>query len=1110
MLEIIYSRERKSCDRELIERIRKDVSEHKKVTLLVPEQQVYNAEVMLSYNNIIFPELEVVGFRRLCESVFRRFGGLSYNNITDGARLILMWRTIAEISPMLSEYKNIALDDIDMIKSLMASVGELSLYGISPKTLEDIAEKVKDSNEKLSRKLYDIALIAAANSALLKNEYNDPAEDTKRVCEILEDNDYFSGRSVYIAHFNSFTVYEKKIIENIIKSADAITAFIGMDRGDKRDIFEPFRKTEAMLLKCAALSNISVVRTQLEAENAEVSDDIAYFCENIWDFSAKKYDGKVENIRVAVGESIEDESRFVAADIARKIREGGVRYRDFAVILRSTSEYEGVIDKALKNYGIPSFISARSDIKMRPSVRMILLALKIKSHNWQTEDVLAYMRCGYTGISVDMCDKIEEYANIWKISGKRWFDEHPWAMHPRGFGAPFTDEDKALLEELNNYRSILVSPLVKFFEIFEKKPTLRDVSAKLYNFLEEISLREKLEVRAAGLRDKNRVSEADETVQIWNILIDCLDSLVRVAGEMPSDSSSYLKLLSTSLEMSDIGKIPSGIDEVIIGEANSLKLSGVKHVYIIGLNEGVFPAPIREDAILGDRDRRDLEAAGVELSPESSERARDEMLYFYLAGSIAEKELVMTYNSDKNMSTFISSALSLFNDLEVIKISELPDEFFVWSDMSALEYSIRLRERDEEKSCEIKKYLEERGNIGFFAENDLINGEYRYTGDKKLFGEYMGLSQSRLESYAMCPFAYFCKYVLSLAEAPSGDPSSADIGNFVHSFLEHFIARVFDGEKVVTDELLSSTLEETMDICTRALGEVAKEPRIKMLLARLKDNLSLVVKSLANEFAVSQFRPAFFELKIGRDSLRPLTVELPDGTKAGVYGVIDRVDTYENDGKVYVRVVDYKTGKKVFSRADLQYGLNMQMLLYLASLSKTSDKEFLKKLGVKEGEKPIPAGILYFSTKMPEAEVVSDMTVDADKIEESALKKMKRIGLVCDDISLLKAMDSTLGGIYVPVSVKQDGSLSKNSEKSVVTSFDELFEQINGTVSELAYKMKQGNADATPLKTNNQDACRYCAMEAVCRRKSYCAEESEILHGVPDDESSYEGGRENG
>ena len=919
MLEIIYSRERENCDKELLSRIAKDVAEGKKITLLVPEQQVYNAELMLSYNKIMSPDLEVVGFRRLCESVFRRFGGLSYNNITDGARLILMWRTIAEIAPMLNEYANIALDDIDMIKSLMASVSELSLYGISPKSLETLAAKLKSSNEKLSRKLEDLALISAANSALLKNDYNDPAEDTKRVAEILENNDYFGERRVYIAHFISFTVYEKKVLENIIRTADSVSVFLGMDRSDKRDIFEMLRKTETTLLKLASANGVKLLRTQLDGENDSRADDIAYFAENIWDFSAEKYSGECKNIKIAVGESLEDESRFVASDIARKIREGGARYRDFAVILRSSAEYEGIIDRTLKNYGIPAFLSVRGDIKMRPSVRMILLALKIKSHNWQTEDVISYIRCAYTGIPEDACDDIERYANLWKISGKRWFDEDPWTMHPRGFGAEVTDEDITKLEELNGYRLALVSPLVKLFEIFDEKPTLREVSVKLYRFLEDIGLREKLEIRAAELRDKNRVAEADETVQLWNILIESLDSLVRVAGEMRTDSSSYLKLLSAALEMSDIGKIPSGIDEVIIGEAPSLRVSGVKYVYILGLNEGVFPAPIHEDVILGDRDRRDLESEGVELSPESSERARDEMFYFYLAGSLAQKELTLTYNNQRNVSTFVSSVYSLFEKVETVNISDLPYEDFVWSDISALEYSVMTREKDEKNSYEIKKYLEERGNIGFFEENDLVNGEYRYTGEKTLFGDYMGLSQSRLESYAMCPFAYFCKYVLSLEELPSSDPSSADIGNFVHSFLEQFIAKVFDGKTEVTDEILSETLDEVTEICSRSLGEVAKEPRIKMLVARLKDTLSLVTKSLAEEFSESKFSPAFFELKIGKDSLRPITVELPDGGKVGVYGVIDRVDTYEDDGKLYVRVVDYKTGKKVFSKADLAY-----------------------------------------------------------------------------------------------------------------------------------------------------------------------------------------------
>ncbi len=1108
MLEILYSRERENLDKELLARIGRDANAGKKITLLVPEQQVHSAETMLSYNNIMSPELEVVGFRRLCESIFRRFGGLAYNNITDGARLILMWRTLSEIAPMLKEYGNVALDDIDMIKSLLASVSELSLYGISPKILEEYAKKISEDNEKLSRKLEDLSLIAAANSALLKNSYNDPAEDTKRAVETLEDNDYFGGRTVYIAHFISFTVYERQMIENIISKADEVCVTLGMDRADKRDIFDTLRKTELVFLKSAASYGKKVLRTQLEYDECARSKEIAYFTENIWDFSAEKYPHNCKDIKIIEAENAREEAKFVAADIAKKVRGGGVRYRDFAVIVRNAADYEGIIDRELSLCGIPSFISSRSDVKMRPAVRMILLALKIKAHSFRTEDVISYMRCGLSGLSDDECDRLESYATTWKISGRRWHDEHIWSMHPRGFGQEMTDEDEKVLEELNSSRTKLVSPLVKFFEIFENRPTLRDISASLYRFLCEISLREKLELHAAELRDKDRVSEADETVQLWNCLIESLDSLVTVAGEMTCDASSYLKLLSTSLEMSDIGKIPSGIDEVIVGEAPSLKVSGVKYVYIMGLNEGVFPAPSIEDIILGDRDRRALADAGIELSPESSENARDEMFYFYLAGSAARCELTFTYNKEKNASSFISSVYALFENIGTVKVSELPKEELIWSDMSALEYSMMLKDRDEKLSSDIRDYLEKRGNIGFFEETDLVRGDYRYTGEKTLFGDYIGLSQSRLESYAMCPFAYFCKYILSLAEPPSADASSADIGNFVHAFLESFVKRAFGSGYPISNEEMTDVFNEVISECESSLGEVAKEPRVKMLVSRLKNNLSLVAESLKREFENSDFNPKFFELKIGNDWLTPIKVELPDGGKVGVYGVIDRVDTFEKDGKVYVRVIDYKTGKKVFSRADLAYGLNMQMLLYLASLCKTPDREFLDKLGAKDGEKPIPAGVLYFSTKMPDAETVSDGEFDIAEVNDSVLKKFKRIGLVCNDGDIISAMDNTGKGIYVPVSFKKDGSLTKASEQSVVESFDEIFEQINGTVVKLSLEMKEGKADATPLKTNNQDACRYCAMAAVCRRKSYCEEHSEILHGVPDDESDFEGGGE--
>ena len=1106
MLEILYSGERKALDKELLCRIGKDAKSGKRITLLVPEQQVYSAENMLSYNGIMSPELEVVGFRRLCESVFRRFGGLAYNNITDGARLILMWRTVAALAPSLKEYGNIALDDIDMIKSLLASVSELSLYGVSPKVLEEHAQKIKKDNERLARKLEDLSLIAAANSALLKNEYNDPAEDTRRAVETLSQNDYFSGRTVYVAHFVSFSVYEKQLIDIIVSHADEVCVTLGMDQNEGREIFDTLRDTESFILRCAASHGKKPIRTHLVKDCTHRSAEIAHFVENIWDFGAKKYPKKCENIRIAVAENAEDEAKFVASDIARRLREGGVRYRDFAIIVRSTADYEGIIDRVLELYGLPSFISSRGDIKMRPAIRMILLALKIRSHNWQTEDVVSYVRCGFSGLSEDACDLLEQYASLWSISGKRWYDENDWSMHPRGFGAELTDSDRHVIEDLNEYRKMVIAPLVKLFEVFEKKPTLRDASASLYRFLGEIGLCDALKVRAAELRDKDRVSEADETVQIWNCFIESLDSLVTVAGDMKCDCASYLKLLSSSLEMSTIGKIPSGIDEIVISEASSLRASSVKYVYVMGLNEGVFPAPAGEDIILGDRDRRDLLAAGIELSPESTESAREEMFYLYLAGSAAERGLTFTYNKSKGTSTFLASVTSLYGDLKITDISTLPKETFVWSDTSALEYAVSVSDRDAATAEEIKKYLKDRGNIGFFEETSLIDGTYRYTGGKALYGDYMGLSQARLEQYALCPFAYFCKYVLSVSQTPSAEASSSDVGNFVHSFLERFVPRVFGDTQIISHDKMLEIFEETVRECEKALGDVAMTPRVKMLTARLKNNLAIVSDSLVREFEHSASRPKFYELKIGGEGLEPITVDLPDGGKVGIYGTIDRVDTYECDGEVYIRVTDYKSGSKTFSRAELAYGLNMQMLLYLESICKTRDKRFLDSLGVKDEGAPIPTGVLYFSTKMPDAETVTDDNFDKDEVNSRVVKKFSRIGLVCSDTDILRAMDDTEKGDFLPVTFLKSGDFSKNSQDAIVDSFDTVFDQIDRTVSRIAMDMRSGISDAEPLKTDRTDACRYCDMAAICRRKSYCAEHSEILHGVPGGEEDSEGG----
>jgi len=467
MLTLLYTRNAQRGQKSLREILTSYAEKDEKTLIMVPEQQVLEAEKLVCELNCS-RKMEVSSFRRIANSIFRRFGGLRYHYIQKGAKYVVMWRALLSVAPALSEYKNVSSDDLSMLRLLVATVEELKLYGITPEQLEKASEEAE--NEKLKNKLSDIALLYSAYHTILHEKHDDASDDVWRAADIAENKGFFKDTHILLVSFDGFTHEETAMLRVMFSEAESLLATLAYDKNDRRSIFLRLKETDRLLRTLASDASLTV-EEKIPEEETEASE-IGYFAKNIWQ---KEVIGAVfpettpeeGGIRLLKCPGVYEEARFIACDIMRHVM-NGARFRDFAIVTRNPDRYLGILDAALEGVGIPYFFSARKDVTSLPLVRMLYAAFDVVNYHFRLEDMVSYMRCGLSGLSLEECDAIEEYASLWRISGKRWYDSYGWQMNPSGFSLSFSEEESERLSWLNQLREKLVSPLVTFFEAFSE------------------------------------------------------------------------------------------------------------------------------------------------------------------------------------------------------------------------------------------------------------------------------------------------------------------------------------------------------------------------------------------------------------------------------------------------------------------------------------------------------------------------------------------------------------------------------------------------------------------------------------------------------------------
>jgi len=1105
MLRIIEGGFFSRAHEEIKNEILKLVRDGKRVFLIVPEQQALVSEAemteLLPTSSPLF--FEVTNFTRLSNTVFRGLGGADASYCDNTKKSLIMWRVLTELSATLTMTGGRHEVSSGIVERALAAVAQMDSLGIGTEELNAALNSVPKSEGRLLSKLEDLIAIMTLYKKTLSERYADTSDDVTVATRLIKENPtFFDGASFFVEGFTSFTKGQYALL-GLLARLENVTVHLTLPRAE-RDAFlyTEIRETQERLSQAA---NKEGADKKIDRLADEVKNELLYeACNGLWHTTGKIDKDCLQNtdaLRIFECESPYDECDFIAADIKRRVM-AGAKYRDFAVIARRAEDYLGIIDSSLEAAGVPHFISKRRDAATFEAIKLIFTAFSVISGGYRREDVIAYAKCSPFGISREACDEFELYCELWQINGSRFSDGEIWNMSPEGYTTRHTDAEREKLLSINETRTRLITPLRRFEEELSRAKTVDDFSKCLINFLVEIKLEEETERKSQRLIELGEGTLAEDNARLWEIICSSLDTLHDTLGDAPATTDGFVAQLKVVFASVDIGKIPSFYDSVTVGSADMLRLNEKRHVYLIGVNRGEFPAAVNDNSYFTDRDKTTLSDINPDFKPEVETRAARELFAFSRAFAYGEESVTLLYstrgaalNDQKRADVIdrIGAMTEEFNPvtnepepkIKPVSLKTLGEAELISSPETALYH---LGNLDTPPYLSVKDALlstDYSGLVGV-AEGKIQNDRLTLSKQTRnaIYKDELYLTQSRIDAFNNCPLLYYCRYNLSLTPSERAEFDSRNVGSFVHAILEGFFKRV-NSENIDLNTLDDRTREKMVReeadayLCALDDGGTVRTKREELMLNRLICAAMPVVKNVCDEFCASDFKPRYFELEIKDGSDRhpePLRFTTGGGGSVVIKGIIDRVDTLNSDGEVFVRVVDYKTGAKEFKPSDIDEKKNLQMFLYLKAIVESKNEKFLKELGATDGNPPVAAGVTYTKSEL------GDVRINTPSASDAALeidKAQTRRGMMLDD----EAVKAGTSAKHSTVKFKINGEPHDYCADNLYTREDwqRTSEKLERLVGEIADDMTSGNIAATPLVEKKHSPCSYCEFKPFCR-----------------------------
>ena len=1072
---------------EIAEKVKNGVP--KKIYVITPEQFSFTAEKKLMdfINNNAVIDAEVITFNRMAYRVINEQMRTNSKTLSSCGKSMLIYEILSEKNNDL-KFIGKSSQNVELVET---QITEFKKHGITSEILKDTIENIDDKYLKL--KLKDMLEIYEKYNEEISGRYIDDNDTLSILASELNNIEDFKNCDIYIDEFVGFTKQEYEVLKSLMQNNNDIhitvcTDDIELSTNPDTDVFYMNKQTLDKIFQIAKCENIKIEKpVMLDVQYRFKSAELKHLEQNIYSVPYNRYKETSDNIELFLAKNQYSEIEHIGIQIVKLVREKGYRYNEISVITKNLEEYANLCKVIFSKYNIPVFIDEKKNLSQNILVRYILAILNIFAKNWSYESMFEYLKTGFVGIDYLDINLLENYCLKWGIKGSKWY-KNDWNFYNE------TDEEK---EKVLHIRELIVTPLLNFKNMLMGQKDVKSITKELYKFLIENEIDKKLENKIIDLEKKGEIEKAKEYETSWKVVLDILDEMIIVLGEKKVSFEKYTEILKMGLGNSGLGKIPGTQDQVTVGDVDRSRSHLVKAVFIIGLNDGVFPSINKNEGFFDDNDREKLKNKGAQLAKGTLEKLYDDNFNIYKAFSTSEEKLYLSYSS----SDF--EGKSLRASILINKIKKIFPRLKESSDIIDKESKIGTEETTFEELLNKLRLFRDEGNLeseneqiwlkiyDYYSKSDRWKNKLEesmkalnYTNEpekiskksiERLYGNTLKTSISKLEQYKSCPFSYYLKYGLKLSDKSEFKIEAIDTGTFMHNVIDKFFEILEERHikiKEINDDQIQAIVEEIIDeeLQLKQNYIFTSIPKYRVLATRLKKVIKKSMKYIIDSLKYSEFEVLGHEMefKQGKE-YNPITFDLESGKKVEITGKIDRIDIAKTSDGNYIRIIDYKSSVKDINLNEVVAGLQLQLLTYLDAVCEENNL--------------LPAGVLYFNLIEPIVKANSNMS-DED-IETEIKKQFKMKGLILADVKVAKMMDTKVekgNSDVIPAYIDKEGNLSNKSNAITRKQFESLQKYTKNIIKQISKEILTGNIDIKPYyKTKSgKTPCEYCSYKSIC------------------------------